>query len=160
MAGTPSRRGNGCAGHDVCVRMMNGRGASGDSLRSYRNFVNIFSKSFYSLFIFVIFAVVSCLYRSKTEAFNVVLMCIIQSKSTPSNSRNLIEVMANAGYGWVSRNMTYERRLSTLVLTSRNLAKFNVQSEQCNDRCPGDVIFHMPEKSVQVVTAFHVLYHD
>lgn len=123
-------------------------------------FVNIYSKFFLALFIFVIFAVVSCLYRSKTEAFNVVLMCIIQSKSTPSNSRNLIEVMANAGHGWVCRELTYERRLSTLVLASRNLANFNVQSEQCNDRCSGDVIIHKPKKSVPVVTALNMLCHD
>ena len=132
------------------------------NFQPYRSkfFVNIYSKFFLALFIFVIFAVVSCLYRSKTEAFNVVLMCIIQSKSTPSNSRNLIEVMANAGYGWVSRNMTYERSLSTLVLISRNLANFNVHSEQCNDRCSGDVIIHKPKKSVPVVTALNMLCHD
>ena len=132
------------------------------NFQPYRSkfFVNIYSKFFLALFIFVIFAVVSCLYRSKTEAFNVVLMCIIPSKSTPSNSRNLTEVMANAGYGWVSRNMTYERSLSTLVLISRNLANFNVHSEQCNDRCSGDVIIHIPKKSVLVVTALNMLCHD
>ena len=67
---------------------------------------------------------------------------------------------AEAGFGRVNRIKTYERRLSTLVLASRNLANFNVQSEQCNDRCPGGVIIHIPKRASKVVTAKIVPCHD
>ena len=67
---------------------------------------------------------------------------------------------AEAGFGRVNRIKTYERRLSTLVLASRNLANFNVQSEQCNDRCPGDVIIHIPKRVSEVVTAIIMPCHD
>ena len=46
---------------------------------------------------------------------------------------------AEAGFGWVNRELTYERRLSTLVLASRNLANSNPAKES-NGRCPRDVI--------------------
>lgn len=67
---------------------------------------------------------------------------------------------AEAGFGRVNRRLTYERRLSTLVLASRNLANFNVQSEQCNDRCPGDVIIHIPKRASKVVAAIIMPCHD
>ena len=71
-----------------------------------------------------------------------------------------MRLKAEAGFGRVNRELTYERRLSTLVLASRNLANFNVQSEQCNDRCPGDVIIHIPKRASKVVMAIIIPYHE